>query len=260
MQHVMTNNDMQRLAPSIFATQPWERMSDRYGFVPTIEVIDMLRREDHAVTRVMQSRTRIPGKGDFTRHMVRMRHLSHVETPGSEVPEIVIVNSHDGSSSYRFMAGVFRVVCSNGMIIQSLDVGSLAIKHLGDSDFCSQVLGFSRQVSEQAPVIMGRIDRWKGIELTQPQQEAMASAALELRDNNTLSPWQVLGARRQADRSPDLWTTTNRIQESLIRGGIPSRNAAGRRFTTKPIKSVDSDVKLNRALWTLAEKMAELAA
>jgi hypothetical protein len=73
------------------------------------------RRPEQALAE--QSRTRIPGKGDFTLHMVRFRHAEHLSplAVGAEVPELVLVNSHDGASAYKFMAGVFRLVCSNGV-------------------------------------------------------------------------------------------------------------------------------------------------
>lgn len=258
MQHVLTNNHMQRHTPSVFAVTPWQGMSDKYGFVPTIEVIDMLRAEGFSVVRAVQSGTRIEGKAPFTRHMIRLRHQSFIGTPGEELPEIVLVNSHDGSSSYRFMAGIFRLVCSNGLIVQSADFGQFAIRHIGGHEFYKEVVRVSRQIAEETPAVMSQIDRWKGIELSQGQQEAFAEAALELRDNNTLQPRQVLAPRRMADTKPDLWTTMNRVQESLIRGGIRTRNAAGRRSTTRPVKSVDGEVKLNQALWTLTERMESL--
>ena len=259
MNQPLHNKEIIRNAPSVFSHMPRKDVSDKYGFVPTIEVVDMLRAEGYGVVRAMQSYTRNPDKAPFTRHMVRLRHRSYLEAgTHEEVPEIVLVNSHDGNCSYQFMAGIFRLVCSNGLIVQSADYGRLSIRHLGGQDFYKQVVRVSREMADQAPVIMGRIDRWKQIELTPAQQEAFAVAALELRENNTLEPRQLLTSRRMADSKPDLWTTTNRIQESLIRGGIHTRSAAGRSFTTKAIKSVDTEVKLNRALWTLAERMEAL--
>ncbi|MBA4067182.1 MAG: DUF945 domain-containing protein [Isosphaera sp.] len=261
MNRVLHNNEIVRTAPSVFAPRPWQAVSVKYAFVPTIEVVDMLRAEGFGVVRVAQSGTRIEGKAPFTQHMVRLRHQSYL-APGvrDEVPEIVLVNSHDGNCSYRFMAGIFRLVCSNGLIVRSADFGRLTVRHVGGEDFYKQVVRVSRQLAEQTPAIMGRIGRWRGIELTRPQQEAFAAAAMELRPSTSLEPGQLLTHRRVADDKPDLWTVTNRVQESLIRGGLHTRTASGRRTITRPIKSVDGDVRLNQALWTLAERMEALVA
>lgn len=259
MTRILHNSEILRTAPSVFAHHPWQQVSSKYGFVPTIEVVDMLRAEGFSVVRVNQSGTKTVGRAPFSQHMVRLRHQSYL-TPdvGDEVPEIVLVNSHDGNCSYRFMAGIFRLVCSNGLVVGTGDFGRLTIRHVGGEDFYKQVVRVSRQLAEQTPAIMGRIDRWKQIELTRPQQEAFAAAAMELRPSTSLEPCQLLTHRRMADNKPDLWTVTNRLQESLIRGGLYTRTASGRRTVTRPIKSVDGDVRLNQALWTLAERMEAL--
>lgn len=152
MNRTIHNKEILHTAPSVFSHKPWQEVSDKYGFVPTIEVVDMLRAEGFAVVRATQSRTRIPGKEPFTRHMVRLRHRSLLETGAhEEVPEIVLVNSHDGNCSYQFMAGIFRLVCSNGLIVQSADFGRLRIRHVGDQDFYKQIVRVSRELADQAP-------------------------------------------------------------------------------------------------------------
>src|SRR4051812_9234865 len=79
---------LRRAAPSVFAATPWGGMSGRYRMVPTIDVVGMLRDKGFLPVRAQQSRSRVPGKGDFTRHMIRFRHgdfLSPV-TVGAEIP------------------------------------------------------------------------------------------------------------------------------------------------------------------------------
>jgi hypothetical protein len=89
--------------------------------------------------------------------------------------------------------------------------------------------------------------------------EAFAAAALELKDNPSITPAQLLAPRRPQDRKADLWTTASVVQEHLLRGGDRGRAAIGRRTTIRPVRSVGEDLRLNRALWALAERMAELA-
>ena len=110
---------------------------------------------------------------------------------------------------------------------------------------------------DDAPRTLAKIDAWKQIELTPPQRDAFAAAALELKDNRAVAPAQLLAPRRPEDRKADLWTTASVVQEHLLRGGDRGRAATGRRTTTRPVKSVGEDLRLNRALWTLAERLAD---
>ena len=72
----------------------------------------------------------------------------------------------------------------------------------------------------------------------------------------------MLAPRRRADVSNDLWMTYNVVQENAVRGGLRGftrdGNGRPRRVQTREVKGIDQDVKLNRALWTLTQKMAEL--
>lgn len=257
---VLDNHQIKRTAPSVFAVSPYSAMSGKYRMVPTIEVVDMLRDKGFSPIRADQSRTRIPGKGDFTRHVLRFRHTDHLTSTvvGTEIPELVLMNSHDGSSAYRFMAGIFRLVCSNGMIVQSSDHGSISVRHQGGTDFHDRVIDATYQIMEDAPKTLAQIDKWKAIDLTAPHREAFATAALELKTPNGVTPTQILSPRRVEDRKTDLWTTTNVVQEHIIRGGDRARTNTGRRTTTRPVKSVTEDIRLNRALWTLTEKLGQI--
>lgn len=104
----------------------------------------------------------------------------------------------------------------------------------------------------------------QGIALRPRQQEAFARAALQLRydpeDNVPIDAQQLNQARRFDDRGADLWRTFNRVQENLIQGGLQGRNANGGRTTTRRVTGVSENIRLNRALWTIAEEMAKLAA
>jgi hypothetical protein len=113
----------------------------------------MLRDKGFLPVRSEQSRSRIPGKGDFTRHMIRFRHADFVSpmTVGAEIHELVLVNSHDCSSAYEFLAGIFRLICRNGMVVQSADHGSIAVRHLGGSDFHERVSDATYQIMEEGP-------------------------------------------------------------------------------------------------------------
>jgi len=87
-------------------------MSEKYRFFETSHIVEALMQEGFAVVRAQQSRSRIEGKQDFTKHLLRFRHASMADSAvQSTVPEIVLVNSHDGSSSYTLSLGLYRVIC-----------------------------------------------------------------------------------------------------------------------------------------------------
>jgi hypothetical protein len=257
----LTDEQIMRVAPSVFADQPHESRGERYAYIPTSRVVAGLRNEGFVPMAVGQSRTRIPGKRDFTKHMLRFRHHSAVDQiVGQEVPEIVLLNSHDGTSSYQLMGGIFRLICSNGMIVGDT-TSEVRVRHSGN--ILENVIEGSYEVINDIQRVIPVIDDWKKLHLTYEQRKAYAEAALGLRwdadEGAPVSNTALLATRRHEDRGESLWTTFNVVQENLIRGGIRGEGSTGRRMTTRAVASVTENVKLNKSLWMLTEKMAELA-
>lgn len=259
---VLTLEDIARVAPSVFAAQPWGEVSEKYRYIPTGEIVKGLLAHGFVAIAARQSNTRIEGKQDFTRHMIRFRHedMRSAENLGGVIPEIVLLNSHDGSSSYQIDLGLYRKVCMNGLHVKSQDVRSVRVRHSGKDDIIEQVIEGSYQIVTEAPKVIEQINHWQNIELDPKQQEAFAAAALQVRDTTLdVPPAQLLAVRRADDRSNDVWTTFNRVQENLTKGGVWGHDSNKRMRRLRGVNSVDSDTKLNRALWALTEKMAELS-
>jgi len=252
----LSNNQIAYHAPSVMATEAHESRGERYSFIPTIQVIDGLRSEGFEPYEIRQTKVRDAGKREHTKHMVRMRHHSQITTK-DEVPEIILLNSHDGSSSYQILSGVFRFVCSNGLIAGDM-FDNVRVRHTGN--VVDDVIEGATRVLEDAKQIGYRIDEYKGITLTGEEQRALATAAVQLRwgDEAPVQATRLLQANRWEDRKDDLWTTFNRVQENMLKGGVPGRSATGRRTTTRAVGGVTENVKLNKALWTLADSMAAL--
>lgn len=259
---VLSDMDIRKVAPSVFATSAHESRSDRYAYVPTISVLEAMRKEDFLPVAVSQSRCRLADKREFTKHMLRFRRAgTQLLAVGDTVPEIVLVNAHDGSSAFKLYAAMFRLACSNGLVVCDSSLGDeISIPHKGD--LTSRVIEGSFSVIDNAAKAGERAAEWKAITLEPPEQQLFARAALELRyDTDEKAPpineLQALAVRRNADSPNDLWTTFNRVQENLVRGG--SRfTANGRRNRTRAVTGIDQNVKLNRALWQLAEGMKAL--
>lgn len=257
----LSNDQIARYAPSVLATEAHESRGDRYSFIPTINVIDGLRANGFQPFEVRQTRVRDQGKREHTKHLVRLRHDSHITAAvGEEVPEIILLNSHDGTSSYQLMSGFFRMVCSNGLIAGDVQ-NDIRIRHSGN--VVDDVIEGSYRVLDNIEIASQRIETYKSISLTPAEQEALATSAMHVRwgeDAPIYGSHQLIRARRYEDQKNDLWTTFNRVQENLIKGGIGGRSKTNRRTTTREVGGVNENVKLNRALWMLADKMAELKA
>lgn len=263
----LDNDQLRRVAPSIFAEKPWGAMSSKYQFFPTSQVIDKMRTEGFMPVKAGQGKCRIEGKGDFTKHIIRFRHQDFLaRQTGDEIPEIVLLNSHDGTSAYKLMAGLFRVVCMNGLVVSSFDMGTVNVRHSGRGSLIDDVIEGTYTVVEDLPKIMGQVDAMKSTLVTVPQQEAFAKAALEVRDTAlAIEPAALLMPRRLEDRAEagdrqSVWKTLNVVQENLVRGGMTGTGSTGRRSSLRAIKNPNADLKTNRALWTLAQEFQKLAA
>ena len=256
----LSDDQIRTVAPSIFAEDKHASRSDRYAYIPTGAVLSELRKEGFQPFMVCQTRVRDEGKREHTKHMVRLRHADQIN--GAEANEIILLNSHDGTSSYQMLAGMFRFVCKNGLVCGDT-VADLRIPHKGD--VVGQVIEGAYDVLDGFDLVRERRDEMRAITLDRGEAEVFAHAALSLKYDDPATPApitesQLLMPRRRDDDRPDLWSAFNRVQENLTQGGLTGRNANGQRQRTRPIQGIDQNVKVNRALWLLAEGMKQLKA
>lgn len=260
----LTDDAIRSVAPSIFAEDKAASRSERYTYIPTIQVLRGLAREGFAPFMVTQARTRDESNREFTKHMIRLRHADTLgEAAGETANEIILVNSHNGSSSYQMLAGVFRFVCKNGLVVGEVQE-DIRIPHRGD--VVDQVIEGAHRVLGDFDAIDASREAMRETPLNEAHQHAFARAALALRFEppaHTPAPVteaQILAPRRDEDSGSDLWSVFNRVQENAISGGLVGRSPSGRRTQTRRIEGVDRSVALNRALWVLAEEMRALVA
>ena len=268
----LTDEQIMAVAPSAFAVDKHESRSERYAYIPTGEVIAGLRANGFVPMFAKQGNSRIPGKADFTKHLIRFRHEGQVaglRKVGDTYPEVILVNSHDGTSAYKIMAGLFRLICLNGMVVADREYANISIPHKGN--VTELVLEGSYTVLSESRKALEAADTWAGVTLSRDEQVAMAEAAHTVRfgdaegeTDTPIKPEQLLTVRRHADAGRDLWRTANTIQENVIRGGLTAwgRDAHDRprRTTTREVRGIDADVKMNKALWLLSERMAQIKA
>lgn len=255
----LTDAQLRDVVPSIYADDAHASRSDRYTHIPTSVVLNALKKEGFQPFMAIQARVRDDTRHGFAKHMIRMRHASQIEMQDA-VNEIILLNSHDGSSSYQMLAGSFRFVCQNGMVCGD-QYHDIRVRHCGN--VVDNVIEGAYEVLDNFERITASKADMSALQLSEAEQLAFAKAALPLRFSETdAQPAEqtVLRRRRSADDRNDLWTTFNVVQENLIKGGLPRVNRQGRVSRTRQINGIDGDVRLNRALWTLAEAMKALKA
>lgn len=276
----LTEEYMRRHVPSIYATEHDGLRSERYTFVSTKEVIDILADENWLPHRAKQVQQRFNPKKIYQstghqKHMVVFRHTDEAlsfEDPRIKVinhgdfkmdkariyPEIVLFNSSDGTSRIKFSGGLYALICENGLIIPISTVGCFEAKH---QDFDPRdIYKGARLFVHEVPKLLKVVESWSTIELDQPQQNEMASDAAFLRwgEDYPIVPEQLLIPRRKTDSGKDLWTTFNKIQENVIKGGFKAERSKRK---VRLITNIQQTKEINEGLWGVAEGMyKELAA
>jgi hypothetical protein len=258
----LDNEALYRHVPSIFAREAHGSRSDRYVYVPTIDIVEGLRREGWRPFFAVQARPRDEDRYGHTKHMLRLRRDDQIGKP--EAAEVIIVNSHDGTSAYQMFAGMLRFVCTNSMIAGDR-FEEVRVPHKGAIQ--DQIIEGVFTVAKDFPRLIDAAEAMKDTRLSPPEQRVLAEASLVARygeDESPIAPDQIIQPRRREDVGESLWATFNVIQENVLRGGLAGRkrDAEGRirRNHTRPINGIDQNVGLNRALWTLAEGMQRLKA
>jgi hypothetical protein len=154
----MSDDQLRRAVPSLFAERAHESRSEKYAYIPTVHVLSALRKEGFEVMAARQTRVRDAGHRNFTKHMLRLRHADL--KVDDTFPEVILINSHDGSSAYQIMAGMFRLVCLNGMVVSDGRSETVKVPHKGDVR--AQVIEGSYKVLESSAHALQAAAKWRG--------------------------------------------------------------------------------------------------
>jgi hypothetical protein len=245
---------MERLrtqAPAAFADRPFGAVSPSYRFISTRNLVAALLEAGFVATEARQARARGERAG-YSRHLLRFRPLHTEITLDEAVPEIAIVNAHDGTCAYQVRAALFRPLCTNGLLARLGDFGAIHVPHRGNVvanvvEAAGLILAGFTPVAEQVRAMVRT-------ELAAADQEQFArdAAALRWDEPDRIAPAALLERRRDTDRGADLWTVYNVLQENLIRGGVRYRTSTGRDVRARGIRAIREDVRINTGLWQAA--------
>jgi hypothetical protein len=257
--NILSREEIRRAAPAVFAEAPAPHLSDKYGFINTASVIDILNNEGYQVVTAKQDKGRMRDPMTI-RHALTLRHESALQQEavvGEYVPQILLINSHNGRTTMSMRAGLFRFVCSNGMIVGHTTMQD-AIRH--SKNLADQVLGRIQHIAAMSAPLAAKIDEWKKIELTPAQAETFAQTAAKLRFGEqraaAYAPDALLQLRRAEDEGNSLWNVFNRVQENTTTHALEGRNANNRRIQSRPLVGITENTFFNERLWNLAEEFA----
>ena len=256
----LSDETLRSQAPSIFALGAMQGVSNRYTFVPTAQVVDGLRKHDWVPVNVEEQRIRKEARRGFQKHLIRFRRTEQMETLDEWNVELVLVNSHDRGSTYQLHAGIFRRVCSNGLVLSEGSFEAIRLRHAGL--IAEVVVEASLRLLDYLPKVGELVQRFRSRVLDVRESLDLARHALMLRyqnmDEAPVDAETLLKARRTEDEGTDLWTTMNRVQENLVQGGVSDfhRDRRGKLRSVRALRGIDSKVSLNKGLWNLAEQLA----
>ncbi|MEO8316676.1 MAG: DUF932 domain-containing protein, partial [Pseudomonadota bacterium] len=239
--------------PAVFAPAAHESRSPRYTFIPTERVLSGLMNAGFVPVDARQAQSR-RGSLVHARHILRLRRRFETIKLKDAIPEIVFLNSHDGTSAYQLRMGLFRVICTNGLIVSRGAFPAYCVPHRGN--VVDEVVAAALGIAERFESLAGQVERMEKCTMFKDEQVDFASQALAIRFEDIaqsgMQPSALLAARRVEDMGDDLWSVLNRVQENLLRGGLNRRSASGRLTRTRRISSIREDVRINSRLWDLA--------
>jgi hypothetical protein len=244
-------------------------VSSKYRAITTQDVLAKFTASGFEVSKMLITKPRKDSKAGFQKHMLRLSHPSlELKGVGDSRPEIVIVNSYDGSSSLKIYLGVFRLVCSNGLIVGTT-YGGHAIRHIGDVWF--NIDKAVEDIKIKLPAVAAKIKRFQAIALDDASILTLAKEATSFtvpKEATSINLSSALRVRRYEDSSSDLWSVFNRLQEASLNGGISYQSSVTdvntglvsiKNNTTRRILSIDRQVDVNQKLWDLADTYSEVA-
>jgi hypothetical protein len=241
-----TLDEIKQIAPSVFTTEKAPHLTDKYIQTPTSRVVEDLMNLGWQVTKAQEVRSR-KYKG-FQKHVVVFRNpdiMIKGKDGDDAFPQILLTNSHDGKAAFNFRVGIFRLVCSNGLVISDADFNNVSIRHINYT-FESLQAKVAEMIAK-LPNLVNKINTFKQTQLTEKQMKDFATKAMQLRTKQQVDVMEVLTAERPQDEGNDLWVVFNRIQEKLTGGSY----RAGRR-KARSVKNFQKDIELNEQLFELA--------
>ena len=259
----LSKKELSEMAPSIFTMKPSSEVSEKYTHIPTERVIDDMELLGWKPVDAKEVKARTKNTQGVQKHMLVFRNDDVVingEDGDTVYPQILITNSHDGKNAFQFTAGLFRMICENGLIIATDEFADLKMRHMGYTFEDLQVL--IKDMVEKLPLTVESMNKMKNIELEEEKIIDLAKSLLDIRVEGTDNTYdssaieEVLETQRKKDEGVGLWEVFNRVQENIIEGNFHYKTKSGKVRQARIIKNFKQDIDLNRNMFAKAMEYA----
>ena len=256
----LTKDQIRNSSPLVFADTPTNPdVSKKYLFVYTETIIDDLEKLGWLPVQAAQRKGRKKEGTIFSKHMVAFQNpeIKITSKDGDDAyPRILLTNSHDGMQAFKFSVGIFRLVCSNGLVVADEKFSDFKIKHKGYT--FGELRNVVRQAVEDLPNRVQVMNDMKNRILTVEEKRKLALDAMLIRagvkelqyDDETID--DILDPKREADKGDDLWRVFNVVQEKITQGDFHAALTGAKVRKVRKIKSFEKDMKVNKELFKLA--------
>jgi len=249
--------ELREIAPSIFTKVGSENTSDKYTHIPTDQVIKDMELLGWGVVDAKEVKAR--ENVGFQKHLVVFRNNDVVikgDDGDTVYPQVLLTNSHDGKNAFQFTAGLFRMICENGLVIATDTFENVKIRHMG-YDF-STLQDTIKEMVERLPLTVEAMNKMKEVELQEEQMFDLAKSFLDIRVEGTENTFdnqaieEVLEVQRKADEGNMLWEVFNRVQENIIEGNFEYITKTGKKRQARVIKNFKQDQDVNKKMFSKA--------
>ncbi len=257
----LTREQLEKQAPTVFALKPSDEVSKKYTHIPTLKVVEDMEKLGWKVVDATQVKARKLSTKGFQKHLVTFRNPDVVingDDGDTVFPQILLTNSHDGKNAFTFTAGLFRMICSNGLVVADKEFSALKMRHMGYTFEQLQVKIL--EMVESLPLTVETLNKMKQIELDKKQKKALAKKALTTRFNKDqikafkIDLDKLIDPVRKEDSGDDLWSVFNVIQEKIIDGDFEYKIGTKIR-KARQIKNFKQDLKVNKELFEMANEL-----
>jgi len=284
----LSKRDLNEIAPSIFATLPSPEVTNKYTHIPTEKVIDDMELLGWDVIDAKEVKARTKGTVGFQKHLVVFRNNDVVineleagvvrdktsptglrrsdgtfaknDSTNDVYPQILLTNSHDGKNAFTFTAGLFRMICENGLVIADKELNNIKMRHMGYTFEDLQVL--INDIVKKLPLTVDAMNKMKEVELANEQVVQLAKDLLNIRVEGTdntpseNSEFEVITTQRKEDEGNGLWEVFNVVQENIINGNFHYRTKSGKDRQARIIKNFKQDMDMNKKMFSKALEYA----
>jgi hypothetical protein len=265
LQTFLSNDELKNACPHAFREEPTNpNVSGKYVQANTMTVIDDLAKLGWYPVQAKQCRAKKNSSGIRSFHMIALQNPDIKIMRNGEVdayPQIILTNSHDGFNSFKFMLGIFRLVCSNGLVVCDNQMVNMTIRHINYT--FDELRRIVATAIEQVPNIVNTMNKMRNVELTPEEKKDIATKMFKIRkgyeitdnvqvDEETIN--DILTPVRSEDSSNDLWTVFNICQEKMIKGGFSANGKNNKTRKQRGITSIKKDMEYNQKLWDVASR------